>query len=139
MHDAHISVGTLDTVDRRRAVERRTSDLVGAVAVATIDVAVAARARRNALEVAALELGLGVARRVDTIELVAVVAALIDTVASLGHGQTPSVAASKLGRLASMIRAVVHRLVAIVCTVSLSIACESFTLYSRSFHIYRTV
>ena len=77
-----------------------------------------------------MELGFSVARGIDAVEFVTVVAALIDSVASLRHWNTAAVSAAELGWQAFVEGAVVHCFVAVVRAVALTVANKPFTLTS---------
>ena len=125
-HDAHIRIGTLDVkAGGVVALASRTAHFVGAIAVLTLDEAVAATRHRQTFEVATLET---VARRVHAVMLVTVVAALVETVASLRLRYAATVAAAKLRWQACVVRAKRVRLVAVVRAVALTVAHQTFAI-----------
>ncbi len=125
---AHIRIRTFDikaaatTSTRCVADLGRTTDFVRAIAVLTIDDAIATTRQGDTLEIATLKLCFGIALWIHTVCLVAVVAALIDAIASLRLRQAASVAAAKLRGQTGVKGAKVVRFVTIVRTMSYTVA-----------------
>ncbi len=123
---AHIRVRTFDikatTSTRCVADLGRTTDLVRAIAVLTIDDAIATTRQGDTLEIATLKLCFGIALWIHTVCLVAVVAALINAIASFRLRQAASVAAAKLRGQTCVKGAKVVRFVTVVRTMSYTVA-----------------
>ena len=124
---AHIRVRTFDikaaaTSTRCVADLGRTTDLVRAIAVLTIDDAIATTRQGDTLEIATLKLCFGIALWIHTVCLVAVVAALINAIASFRLRQAASVAAAELRGQTGVKGAKVVRFVTVVRTMSYTVA-----------------
>jgi hypothetical protein len=126
---AHIRIRTFDIKDAAATTSTRcvadlgrTTDLVRAIAVLTIDDAIATTRQGDTLEIATLKLCFGIALWIHTVCLVAVVAALINAIASFRLRQAASVAAAELRGQTGVKGAKVVRFVTVVRTMSYTVA-----------------